>query len=120
MHRRYTVYKVLALPSGLSARVRFLRAVRQALLSAPGRLWHLTTIRKRESSLYIARLRHSIFDFTDPKQNNNDRDEDDLLSVKDLLSSKCEPWIDLTGDSDYEVCHHVYEIRVITDTDFST
>jgi hypothetical protein len=37
--------------------------------------------------------------------------------VKDLLPSKCEAWIDLTGDSDHKVCHHVHEIRVITDTD---
>jgi hypothetical protein len=51
------------------------------------------------------------------KQNDNDRDEEDLLSVKDLLSSECVAWIDLTGDSDYKVCHNVYEIRVITDTD---
>jgi hypothetical protein len=72
-----------------------------------------------DSSLYIARLRRSILISRILTRNDNDRDEDedDLPSVKDLLSSKCEAWIDLTGDSDHKVCHHVHEIRVITDTD---
>ena len=53
------------------------------------------------------------------KQNDDDRDEDEdhLPSVKDLLSSQCEGWINLTDDSDNEMCHHIHEIRVLMDAD---
>jgi hypothetical protein len=58
-------------------------------------------------------------DFLGCKRQSEDTDEEWLPDVEDVISGNYSVLIDLTGDSDSEVCHHVgIQIRMITGTDF--
>ena len=46
-------------------------------------------------------------DFVGCERQSDDTDEDWLPDLKDILSGNYSVLIDLTGDSDSEVCHHV-------------
>lgn len=61
-------------------------------------------------------LRHPTppfdIDFVGCEQQSDDTDEDWLPDVKDVISGNYSVLIDLTGDSDNEVGHHLHETRV--------
>jgi hypothetical protein len=50
----------------------------------------------------------------DVRSRSHDTDEDWLPDLKDVLSGNFHVMIDMTGDSDSEVCHHLHTTRIIT------
>jgi hypothetical protein len=55
----------------------------------------------------------------DVSSRSHDTDEDWLPDVKDIIRGNFYVMIDMTGDSDSEVCHHLHTTGIITGINFS-